>query len=889
MNSIAFEKHTLSNGLDVILHQDRSLPVVAVNLWYHVGSKDEEPGKTGFAHLFEHLMFEGSKHHNSSFFEPLQKVGANLNGSTSTDRTNYWENLPSNYLELALWLESDRMGYLLDALDQKRFDVQRDVVKNERRQSYENRPYGMAMFKLVEATYPAPHPYHWPTIGSQEDLDAAALEDAHSFFRRYYAPSNASLAIAGDFDPEAAMGMVERYFADIPPGPALPRAGRVDSGLGGRVSLAMHDKVMLPRLYVVWPTVPRFDEDEPALSILAAVLSDGKSSRLHRALVYEQQVAQSAGAHHDGSEIAGDFSIDVTAAAGRTVEEIEAAARAELEGLRRAPPTAEEVARARNRIEWSHIRRLQTVGGFGGKADRLNSYNVFRGDPGAINTDMERYLAVEPEDVQRVANEYLGDRSVRLVVLPERELSATKVAETDRSVQPAAARAPTFAPPAIQRHTLGNGLKVVVQEKRGLPVVFFGLTLKAGGAADPPGLPGLASFTTTMLQEGTSTRTSQQIAGEFEFIGSHLSPVTGRERVLLAAETMTRHWPTALGLVADVARNATFPEREVTRVRRERLTALQRLRDDPTALAERVAPMLLYGGESPYGHSLSGTEAALEALTRDDIIGHFEGSYGPEDATLIVVGDTSMEEVAERAEEWFGGWEGRGPRGKTGDGESAGAAPETTAIFLLDKPGAAQSVVRAGHLTVPRHHPDYYALTVLNAVFGGQFTARLNMNLRQDKGYSYGFHSRIEWNPESSLAMAGGGVQTAVTKESVAETLREFEEIRRARPVTEEEFTAAKDSLLQHFPSSFETAHQILEHLLELVSFDLPDDYFQKLPGNLEAVTLDDVRRVARQRVAVEHLALLVVGDAEVVEPGLRELGLPLYRVDHEGRVDKEG
>ena len=453
MEPIAFEKYTLSNGLDVILHQDRSLPVVAVNIWYHVGSKDEEPGKTGLAHLFEHLMFEGSKHHNSSFFEPLQKVGANLNGSTTTDRTNYWENLPANYLDLALWLESDRMGFLLDALDQKRFDVQRDVVKNERRQSYENRPYGMAMFKLVEALYPAPHPYHWPTIGSQEDLDAAALEDAHAFFRRFYAPSNASLAIAGDFQVDEAKGLVERYFADIPPGPALPRAGHTDSALRGRVSMTMYDKVMLPRLYLVWPAVPRFHQDEAALSVLAGVLSDGKSSRLHRALVYEQQIAQSAGASHDGSEIAGDFSVEVTAAAGHTVEEVEQAARAELERIIHQPPTPEEVARVKNRIEWGHIRRLQTVGGFGGRADRLNSYNVLRGDPEYLNTDLQRYADIQPEDVQRVAQQYLTDRSVHLVVLPERSLSSNGTSTIDRrwSRRPAPSWSASFTSPRRRR------------------------------------------------------------------------------------------------------------------------------------------------------------------------------------------------------------------------------------------------------------------------------------------------------------------------------------------------------------------------------------------------------------------------------------------------------
>ncbi|MCH7713971.1 MAG: insulinase family protein, partial [Chloroflexi bacterium] len=358
MVSISFEKHTLSNGLDVILHQDHAIPLVAVNVWYHVGSKDEEVGRTGFAHLFEHVMFEGSKHHNSSHFEPLQKAGANLNGSTTQDRTNYWEDVPSNYLELALWLEADRMGFLLDALDQQRFDIQRDVVKNERRQTYENRPYGMASWHIQEALFPSPHPYNWMTIGSQEDLDAASLDDIKDFFRRFYAPSNGSLAIAGDFDRDQTLEMVDRYFGDLPPGPPLSRKGRHDSSLSGRVELEMRDKVSLPRLYIAWPTPPDLDPDDAPLDVLQAVLSDGISSRLHRSLVYEKQIAQSVGIRYYPSEIAGQFMVVATAAEGHSLAEVEAAIDEEMEKARQAPPSPEEMQRVKNRVEASHYRQL---------------------------------------------------------------------------------------------------------------------------------------------------------------------------------------------------------------------------------------------------------------------------------------------------------------------------------------------------------------------------------------------------------------------------------------------------------------------------------------------------------------------------------------------------
>ncbi len=883
MEPISFEKISLGNGLDVILHEDHSLPLVGVNVWYHVGSKDEEPGKTGYAHLFEHLMFEGSKHHNASHFEPLVQLGATLNGSTSTDRTNYWEDLPSNHLELALWLEADRMGFLLEALDQARFDIQRDVVKNERRQSYENRPYGVSRLRLQEAVYPLPHPYHWPTIGYHEDLDAATLEDAHAFFRRFYTPSNASLTIAGDFEPEAAAEMVERYFGGLPSGSGLFRTTRTDSPLQGRVHHTLYDRVLVPRLYLAWPTVPRFHADEAPLAILADILGNGKSSRLYRALVYERRVAQSVRVHHDAAEIAGDFEVEITAAEGHTSKVMEEALLTELQRIQHQPPSPEEVTRSRNRLEWYHVRQMANIGGFGGKANRLNFFNVFAGDPVMVNHDIERFLAVDPDDVSRVANAYLTDHRVQLLVLPEPSL-AHGVSDIDRNVRPTPATPRQFAPPAPQRHRLSNGLELLVVEKRAIPMVAFGVVLNTGAARDPMALPGLSAFTTTMLQEGTTSRSSSQIAEEFEFMGSQLTASAGRERTIVGTETLTRQFPIALELVSDLLQNPTFPDGELERVRNERLTAVRRLRDDPTALAGQVAPGLLYGRESPYGHPLNGTLDLFEALSRDDLVDQFRANYGPESATLAVVGDVSLEEVVKLAESYLQGWKGVGQKADAGEGPPNTPRPDPTSLYLLDKPGTAQSVIRVGFIGVPRQHSDYFALVLLNHLFGGQFTSRLNMNLRQDKGYSYGYRSWIEWHRQSSLLLAGGSVQTAVTREAVMETLRELDEIRGERPVGEEEFLAARTAILRQFPSSFETCWQVLEQLAQMVLFDLPVDYYQTFSANVEAVSLADVQRVAEERVESQRL-ILVVGDHDEVGEKLRALGLPMHLVDAEGRA----
>ena len=881
MVTISFEKHTLSNGLDVILHEDHNIPVVAVNVWYHVGSKDEEIGRTGFAHLFEHVMFEGSKHHNSSHFDPLQKAGANLNGSTTPDRTNYWEDVPTNYLDLALWLESDRMGFLLDALDQQRLDIQRDVVKNERRQSYENRPYGMAHWHLQEALYPMPHPYHWMTIGSQEDLDAADLDDIKNFFKRFYTPSNASLAIAGDIDMGQALEMVNHYFGDLPPGEAVPRKGRHDSSLRGRIELEMRDSVTLPRTYIAWPTPPEGDIDDAPLEIYQAIMSDGLTSRLHKSLVYEKQIAQSANMRYHSSEIAGQCILSVTAAEGHELNEVEAAADAVMARLLREPPTDEEITRVKNRIEASHFRQLARIGGFGGRADQLNHYSVFSADPDLINTSLDKYISVTREDVMRVAESVLGENQVRLRVLPEPTLSPATVT-IDRTVMPPPKSEPVFNPPTPTRTKLSNGMGISVIEQRGMPIVAFGVLMDVGASRDPGNLPGLAGFTAQMLPEGTTSKTSQEIAQDFEFIGSRISTDGRREYTLLSAETLTKHWPTALELTADLVLNPNFPDHEIERVRREHLTELRRGKDEPNAVAEQLMAGLVFQSSSGYGHPLSGTEKSIAALTRDDMVSQLRRDYTPANANLIVVGDVSIDEVAKRAEAVFGSWNG----GPSANGQAVVEPSNGTAtIYLVDRPGAPQSVIRALNTTIPRLHPDYLGLTLMNYAFGGQFSARLNQNLRQEKGYSYGYQSHVQWFRGPSLMLAGGSVQTEVTKESVFETLKEYNEVRGSRPISEEELENAKASVLRSFPANFERPGAIMGQVLQMVQFGLPDDYLQTVRANVEAVTLDDVHRITQELVRPDQLKILVVGDRQQIETGLRELDLPTVVLDADGVV----
>ena len=888
--TVAFSKHTLPNGLDVILHQDRSIPVAAVNVWYHVGSKDEEPGRTGFAHLFEHIMFRGTKHHKASHFEPLQKIGAALNGSTNGDRTNYWEDVPSNYLELALWLEADRMGFLLDALDQDGFDTEREVVKNERRQSYENRPYGMAQWHIQQALFPLPHPYHWMTIGSQEDLDAASLDDVKDFFRRYYAPSNASLSIAGDIDPDAALDLAHRYFGDLDPGQPARRTGRADSPLSGRIDLQMTDRVTLPRLYAVWPAPANLSGADAAGDILRAILADGQSSRMYRALVYEQQIAQNAAVGYYAAEIAGQFRMELTPAAGHTLDEVEAAAESVLHSIAANPPTDEEFERAVNRIEMHHYRTLSRVGGFGGRADALNYFNVYTGDPGRLNAIMDEYRAVTRDDVLRVHHAILSGGQVRMRVLPEPALQ-TAQAVVDRTIQPAGGPTPSFTPPRPQRAQLPNGMEIIVAPKPELPLTAFTLLAKSGATADPAALPGLASFAAAMLTEGTAARTSPQIAAAFEHIGSRLTGEARKEVTLLAAETLQRHLPRALELASDVARNANFPAHELERIRRERLTDLRRAKDDAGYLADANFGALALGAASPYAHSNFGNEAAVSAAARADLLGITRQALRPDRMCLLLAGAVTLADAVRMAEECFGDWTTPADAIATPDtaaGADRDADTDTAAgprLYLIDKPGAAQSVIRAGMPVMERNHADFMPLSALNYAFGGQFSARLNQNLRQDKGYSYGYNSGISWYNAPSLLGAGGSVQTAVTAAAVAETLREFADISGHRPLTAAELDDAKAGLRLGYPAGFERPAQLLSRLLRLAQFNLPDDHFATFERRLNAVTLPDTHRVAAQYLTPQRLAILVVGDREQIAAPLQELGHGLTVLDGDGAV----
>jgi zinc protease len=901
---IPFTEFTLPNGLRVILHEDHSVPIVAVNVWYHVGSKNEVPGRTGFAHLFEHMMFQGSRNYDDDYFRPLQTIGGTLNGSTNSDRTNYYEVVPSNYLERALFMEADRMGGLLDAITEEKLANQRDVVKNEKRQNYDNRPYGLASARIAEILYPRSHPYHWLTIGALEDLTAASMNDVKGFFRRFYTPNNASLTIAGDINPREARALVTKHFGSIPRGPAANPVRAGQPVLEKEIRATMQDQVSLPRLYMVWHTVPEFSPDDAALDVLAAILADGKSSRLERALVYDQQIAQAVTAGQQSREIAGTMQISVTAKRGASLDSIEAVVKREIARIAAEAPTRQVVDQVYNEIEANFIYGLQTVQG---KADRMNAYATYRGNPGFFEEHLRRYRAVTPADVQRVARRYLTDNRLVFTVLPGPRTPTTRVASTtgaEGGVQapastparasaaaaardatlPAGGAPPRFTLPQIQRRQLTNGLEVLVVEHHELPVVTLNLVVKSGSAADPADRAGLASAVAGLLDDGTTTRSAIEIADQLKAIGANLTTSTGWDASTITLTTLTRHADQALGIFGDVVLNPAFAEAEVARFRDSRLTALAQRRDDATAIAGVVYPAILYGTSHPYGRPAQGDEASTRALTAADARAFYTARYLPNNSTLIVVGDVKPDEIVPKLERTLGAW-------KAGVAPVLTLAPpparDRSVIYLVDRPGAAQSVLNIGHVGVPRSSADYFPIVVLNHILGGQFISRVNLNLRENKGYTYGARTLFDYRHGPGPFAATAGVQTAVTKESVGEFLKELRGIRGEIPVTAEELENAKRGLTLGYPRGFETPAQIAARLSDVAVYGLPANYFDNYVANIQRVTLADVTRVANSSIDPNRLAILVVGDRKAIEPGLRQLaGLAntITLLDAEGR-----
>ena len=881
---IPYQKFVLKNGLTLLVHEDRKTPIVAVNVWYHVGSKNEKPGRTGFAHLFEHLMFNGSENFNQDYFQAMERIGAtDLNGTTSFDRTNYFQNAPTPALDQLLFLESDRMGHLLGVVDQSRLDEQRGVVMNEKRQG-ENQPYALAEDLILKGVFPPGHPYSWSPIGSEADLKAAALPDVKEWFRRYYGAANAVIAIAGDVDAATAKEKVEKYFGWIPPGPPV---GRMQAWVPQRTNTIREialDRVPQARLSKVW-AVPGYGSREgEMLDLAASILAGGKTSRLYRRLVYQDQIATTVTAENERLEIAGMFSITATVKPGGSVASVEKAVDEELARFLKDGPTAAELARAKTQGMAAFLRGVERIGGFGGKSDVLATCEVYTGNAGCYEDAIRWTNEASAEEVKSEANAFLAKGAYILEIQPTPTFKEYSK-DVERKELPKPGPTPALRMPSLQRATLSNGLKLILAERHETPVVNFNLQLDAGYAADQGGLAGASGVAMRMVLEGTKRRTSLQISDESANLGANLSAGSNLDMSSVSLSALKMSLDASLDLFADVVLHPVFPEADFKRVQAQQIAAIQREKVQPVALAQRVLPGLLYGKGHAYGNPLtgSGTEESVRQMTRASLEKFHATWVKPNNATLLVVGDTTMAEIQPKLEKLFAGWKS----GVVPKKNLAAVAPlDKTTIYLIDKPGAVQSMILAGHLAPPRANPNEAAIDVMNTILGGAFTSRLNMNLREDKHWAYGAQTMVLGARGQRTFMAYAPVQSDKTKESLQEIDKELRAIIKDRPVTDEEVTKSKLNLTLSLAGDRETKGAVLGDIAEINRYGLAEDYFTTYAQRVNALERKDISAAAEIVLRPTRMVYVVVGDRAQVEKGLKELGFGEVKLmDADGNV----
>jgi len=873
---IKYEKFTLPNGLRVLVHEDHKIPIVAVNVWYHVGSKDEEPGKTGFAHLFEHLMFNGTENYNDEYFGPFQQVGAtDMNGTTNNDRTNYFENVPTPALDLALWMESDRMGHLLGVIDQDKLDNQTGVVQNEKRQG-ENRPYGKVFLQAAEATFPEGHPYSWTTIGSMEDLSAATLEDVQKWFKTYYGPNNAVIALAGDIDLATAKKLVSKYFGDIPAGPSPIKKKKWIAKRSGQKREIMYDRVPNTRIYKTWNTAEIGTQDHAQLELIASLLSGGKNSYLYQKLVYQEQLATSVEAFYYGREIAGQFWIYADLAKGRSLEELEHGIDQVVQDFIKRGPNSKRLQNAKTSLQAAWIKGLQRVGGFGGKSDILANGEVYLGNPHAYKTLLEIILNATAMELRNTATTWLSDGEYVLTVMPEEQSSLVET-KVDRTQLPYPEDFPQLDLPDIQRAMLSNGLEVVLAERHDVPMINLSLQMKNGHATDPIDQSGLASFSMSMLTEGTKKYDALKLSEKLEELGTDLYTNTGLDSSSVNLSALKSNFIPSLKIFNEVITEPAFEQQEIDRKKIRWLAALDQTLLNPNGIASHVIPGILYGTNHPYAKPFNGDgtrESISWRITREDLITYQQSYINPSNATLLVVGDTTLLDLLPKLEAELGDWKDH-PSYRDSDLDySVSTASGDRKVFLIDKPGAIQSLIVAGQLMPGIGTEDEIDIGFMNAVMGGSFTARINMNLREDKGWSYGARSRLSAYKGPRPMLVTAPVQTDKTIQSIQEIIREYNEYLSDRPAEETELEKIVKGRSLALIGEFETFGALMSGLGSIVKFNRPDNFLETLPQKYQAVEIGDVNATAQTYLKPGEWTWVIIGDLTQIEQGIRDLNL---------------
>ncbi len=911
---IPYQSFTLDNGLRVIVHEDHKAPVVAVSVWYRVGSKHEPAGKTGFAHLFEHLMFNGSENSPGDFFEPLQQVGAtDFNGTTNTDRTNYFETVPTGALDRALFLESDRMGHLLGAVTQEKLDNQRGVVQNEKRQG-DNNPYGLLRYEIFENLFPKGHPYHHSTIGSMADLNTASLADVKKWFSDNYGPNNAVLVLAGDIDLATAKTKVAEWFGDIPRGPEVKAPQTAVPTLPAPLAKEVKDLIPTTRIYRMWAIPGLNDPESVPLQMATAVLGGLSSSRLDNALVRKDPVAVSVAAFAQTLEDAGFLIVQADVKPGVDPKVVGEKLDAQIADFLATGPTADELQRAAASYLGGTISGLESVGGFGGKAVTLAEGALYSNDPAYYKTELDRLAKVTPEQAKAVADKWMSrpafsltyspgerteggenrggaftDGKPAAAVSPDRYWNAalgdvgpdtgvgTATSIADRSQLPAVMDLKALEFPAIERAKLKNGMEVVFARRTAVPTVQVAVSFDAGYAADPHNALGTQSLMLSLMDEGTTSKDSIAFAEAKERLGAQIDGSANADETVFSLFALKPNLSASLGLLADYIRNPAFDGKELERVRAQQLNRLNAELNNHNAIASRVLMPVLYGADHPYGIPPSGlgNEAAVKAATRDQLAAFHQTWIRPDNARIFVVGDTTLKDVTKQLDAAFGDW--KAPKTAKPEKHFEIAIPKPQPrILLVDRPKSPQSIIIAGKVLDVKGDDDLEVLRQANDIFGGSFLSRFNMNLRETKGWSYGVRSRVSGEADRVTWVAVAPVQADRTGDSIREFQKELTAFIGDKGVTAEELERTTNGSVRELPGSFETSGDVLGGLRAIAKYHRPDNYYETLPAKYEAMTAEELDAAARKELSTGDLVYVVVGDAAVVKPQLDGLGLPV-------------
>jgi zinc protease len=904
---IPHEVFKLDNGLTVIVHEDRKAPVVAVSIWYGVGSKHEPKGQTGFAHLFEHIMFNGSENAPGEYFQYTKKIGAtDLNGTTWLDRTNYFQTVPTSALESALFLESDRMGHLLGGLTEQSVKTQIGVVSNEKRQG-DNQPFGLVDYKRSAALFPVGHPYHHDTIGSLEDLAAAKLDDFKKWFKDYYGPNNAVLVLAGDVNAAQAKPLVQKWFGDIAKGRVVPPVNAPIPTLDKPVRIDMKDKVPTTRIYRNWVVPGLADPEFTALRAGASVLGGLASSRLDNILVREEQSAVAVSSFVLPFVHGSLFWLQADVKPGGDADKVAKRLDEIMADFIAKGPTADEVARVAASEAAERIDGLEQIGGFDGKASALAQGQLYVGNPGYYKVELERLAALKPETITAAMQKWLTRPVVEIRVTPgEREAyqevpagagartgtlsapayylapdsdgpAASGTVKADRSKMPEPGATPALDFPTVETGKLKNGIKVHFARRAAVPSVRVAVSFDAGFAADPVDKRGVSNIMGNLLSEGTTSLTATQLAETEERLGADINVISTQDRTVATLRAVKPNLAASIGLLADVVRNPAFGEKELERVRVQQLTRIAGEKNQPQGLALRALPPMIYGATHPYGGPQTGTgdEAAVRKLTRDDVVAFHNSWVHPAKAEIFVVGDTSLKEITKLLDKQFGKWK---PAAQAAPAKNFSAAipAQKGRIVLIDRPNSPQSFILGGKVLDAKGSDDLLTLRAANEIFGGDFTSRINMDLRETKGWSYGVRSQVGGNEDRLPFLILAPVQTNQTGPSLRVLLGHARDVTGAKPITKEERDTTVISNVLELPGSYEQSAAVLGQMRADALFKRPFDYAEKLAGKYQAMTPESMSAAFKGKIDADQMSWVVVGDAAKVKPQLEALGLPI-------------